>query len=218
MNLPEMQGMRFPSDTVIRMFYKEGLADQSHGKVLELGCGAGNHLMMFAAYGWQVTGLDYSAKSLAMAQHNLHTSGYQGLLLEHDLNHPLPAMEDQFDVLLAPSSLYYVSREQTYKRLTEVNDHLQSGALVYFRMRLPDDHRYGRGRAAGHGAWHLEVDYTGEGGLLNVFWTEHELIELLHVTLGIPAHALTILKMTYENRQDGLTIRNSDIVLWGRKP
>lgn len=218
MNLPEMQGMRFPSDTVIRMFYKEGLAGQSHGKVLELGCGAGNHLMMFAAYGWQVTGLDYSAKSLAMAQHNLQTSGYQGLLLEHDLNHPLPAMEDQFDVLLAPSSLYYVSREQTYKRLAEVNHHLQSGALVYFRMRLPDDHRYGRGRAAGHGAWHLDIDYTGEGGLLNVFWTEHELIELLHVTLGIPAHALTILKMTYENRQDGLTIRNSDIVLWGRKP
>jgi len=218
MNLPEMQGMRFPSDTVIRMFYKEGLADQSHGKVLELGCGAGNHLMMFAAYGWHVTGIDYSAKSLAMAQHNIQISGYQGVLLEHDLNHPLPTLNNQFDVLLAPSSLYYVSREHTFDRLTEANRHLKSGALVYLRMRLPDDHRYGRGSLVGQSSWKLDIGYTGEGGLLNVFWTEHELIDLLGETLGMPADALTILKMTYENRQDSLTIRNSDIVLWGRKP
>ena len=152
-----------------------------------------------------------------MARHNFDVTGSDGKLLLHDLNQPLPALEDNYDVLLAPSSLYYVSREDAANRLKEVNRYLRPGALVYLRMRLPDDHRYGRGAYAGKSAWILDCGYTGEAGLLNVFWSEFELINLLGDTFGIPANDLTILKLTYENRQGSMLVRNSDIVLWGRK-
>lgn len=209
--------MRYPSDTVIRMFYKEGLPSISNGKMLELGCGSGNHLMLFASYGWHVTGLDYNPESLKMSAHNLGLMGNKATLIEHDLNISLPSFEAVYDVLLAPSSLYYVSREAATQRLKEINSHLKTGALVYLRMRLPDDHRFGRGAFAGRSAWILNTDYTGEFGLLNVFWTEHELIDVLDETLGIPADSLTILRMTYENVQGSMITRNSDIVMWGRK-
>ncbi len=65
------------------------------------------------------------------------------------------------------------------------------------------------------GAWRLDCEYTGERGALNVFWHEHELLELLVQTLGIKSDSLTRLRVAYENMQNGRLIRNSDIVLWG---
>ncbi len=62
------------------------------------------------------------------------------------------------------------------------------------------------------------IHYTGEKGALNVFWQEHELLELLRDTLGLPPERQAILRVDYDNVQDGRLIRNSDIVLWGRLP
>jgi SAM-dependent methyltransferase len=217
MNIQLLKGLRYPSETVIRMFYKENLDKLINGNVLELGCGTANHLMHFAAYGWNFTGLDYSFESLAMAKHNLESSGYEGQLVLHDLIYPLPFFENQFDVLLAPSSLYYLSRETSVSRLKEASLNLKIDGLVFLQMRLPDDHRYARGYLAGNASWTLNCEYTGEAGLLNVFWTEYELIELMKDIFHIPFSKLTVLRQTYENRQGSMTVRNSDIVLWGRK-
>lgn len=44
-DLKLLRGLRFPDDYIVKMFFKEGL--QHHpGKVLELGCGNGNNLIL----------------------------------------------------------------------------------------------------------------------------------------------------------------------------
>jgi ubiquinone/menaquinone biosynthesis C-methylase UbiE len=93
MNIQLLNGLRYPSETVIRMFYKENLDKITNGNVLELGCGTANHLMNFEAYGWTLTGLDYSSESLAMAKHNLDSCGHAGKLVLHDLINPLPFLK-----------------------------------------------------------------------------------------------------------------------------
>ena len=216
-NINKLQGMRFPTEAVIRMFYKEELHTFKNKKVLEFGCGSANHLMLFAQYGWQVTGIDYDPDSLKMACHNISVIGERGNFYEHDLSYKLPVLDGGFDVFLAPSCLYYLDKESAINRLKEVNHYLNPGAMIFIQMRLPDDHRNGRGVCVGKDSWILNIDYTGEKGLLNVFYSEHELVELMNKTLGVPLNGLISLKTSYENRQNGLTIRNSDIVLWGRK-
>jgi SAM-dependent methyltransferase len=217
MNIRMLQGMRYPSEAVIRMFYKEGLDKVDSGKILELGCGTANHLMHFAEYGWDVTGVDFDADSLAKAKYNLELNGKYGQLYLHDLCNPLPQFTEQFDVLLAPSSLYYVPREAAISRLKEANQYIKIGGLIFLHMRLPDDHRYARGKSAGASAWTLDCEYTGEAGLLNVFFTEYELIVLMNEIFSISVDNLTILKLSYENLQGSMIIRNSDIIIWGRK-
>ena len=217
MNIMKMEGMRFPSESIVRLFYKEGLNEISNGKIIELGCGTANHLILFAANGWEVTGLDYDVENLRKAKNNLDVSGFSGNLIYHDLSNSLPFFSDQFNVLLAPSSLYYLEKKFVKARLSEINQYLSKDALIYIRMRLADDHRYGRGEKIDDISWRLNIDYTNEFGLLNVFWPEHELVDLFFDVFNIPSNHLSITKTSYETKIKSMIIRNSDIEIWGRK-
>ncbi len=217
MNIAQLRGMRYPDEYLIRFFYKEGLHRQS-GRLLELGCGSANNLMHFSYYGWDAVGVDYDAVCIADARHNLSISNLAGEVIQHDLNKGLPPLSGPFNALLAPSTLYYLEREAARDSLRQAAKLLAPGAAFYLRMRLPDDHRAGRGVLEGPGSWRLDMAYTGEKGALNVFYQEHELLELLRDTLNLSSERLTILRVAYENVQDGHLIRNSDIVLWGRLP
>ena len=50
MKITELRGLRFPDDYIVKMFFKEGL-HRAPGRVLELGCGSGNNLSLFSAFG-----------------------------------------------------------------------------------------------------------------------------------------------------------------------
>ena len=84
-------------------------------------------------------------------------------------------------------------------------------------MRLADDHRFGRGEKIDESSWRLKIDYTNEFGLLNLFWSEYELVDLFVNTFSIPANNLNITRTSYETIVNSMIIRNSDIEIWGRK-
>ena len=76
--IKELKGLRFPDEYVIKFFFKSGL-HASPGRVVEFGCGNGNNLSLFRAYGWDVTGLAYqrpphrSRKPLKNARQTIRT-------------------------------------------------------------------------------------------------------------------------------------------------
>jgi SAM-dependent methyltransferase len=211
-SVSELRGLRFPDDYLVKMFFKEGL-HRSRGRVLELGCGSGNNLMLFASFGWDVTGVDISAASLDDARFNLDGAG---TLLECDLARDFPSFDaGTFDAVAMPSVNYYVPREAFVRLLIETRRVLRPGGMFYIRSRLPEDWRFGRGRAEGPGAFRLDTNVTGEFGLLNVFYSVDELCSLLDAHLG-GLQAAQELRMTYENPQAGAVVRNADVVFWGR--
>ena len=214
--IKNFKGMRYPDEYIIRMFYKEGLNHFEAGRVIELGCGSGNNLLHFASYGWECTGVDFDSVMLNYANDNFQTSGFKVKLIESNLGSGLPNIDGLYDVVLIPSSLYYLTRESAVKIISEVRNILSANGLIYLRMRLPDDHRNGRGRQEGRNAYRLTCDYTGEAGLLNIFWEEFELFSLLRNILDIKPESITKLNVAYENIQKGILVRNSDIVIWGR--
>jgi SAM-dependent methyltransferase len=214
---PKLRGMIYPDEYLVRMFFKSGL-HTSAGRVLELGSGSGNNLMHFARFGWESVGLDYDGESLDDCRHNFKACGYKGDFHQHDLNNGLPDLAPSFQALVAASSLYYIRRDSVWRCLQESRPLLAPGAAVYLRMRLPQDHRYGRGVPVERNGWRLSIDYSGEQDLLNVFWEEWELVELLEETLGLEKSRMKILRTYYENYQNDYFVSNSDIIIWGSLP
>jgi len=210
--LPELRGVRFPDDMLFRMFFKEQL-QRTPGRVLEFGCASGNNLMLFAAFGWDVTGIDVNSTSIANARYNLEGAG---TLIECDLASELPSLEcDAYDVVLMPSMNYYLPRSAFLRVLEECRRTIRPGGLFYIRSRLPEDWRWGRGTPEGPGAFRLQCHETGEYGVLNVFYSAEELWQLIVSRLG-ELHPVQRLRAMFDNPQNGVVVRNDDIVIWGR--
>lgn len=209
--LSELRGLRYPDDYVIRMFFKEQLHHQP-GRVLELGSGSGNNLLLFQGFGWTVTGVDISHESLADARYNLGTVGAD--LVHADLSHSLPNLAGEFDCVLLPNVNYYLPRVAFVRVLTALRPKIRIGGRFYLRSRLLDDWRFGRGQEVERNGFQLDCSETGERGLLNVFYTVDELRELITTHLG-PLEGLQSLLVRYDNPQNGITISNSEVVLWG---
>ena len=208
----EMRGLRYPDEYVVRMFFKEQL-DKRAGRVLELGCGSGNNLCLFRAYGWSVCGVDINAESLNDARHNLGEEGTE--LIQCDLSNGVPRLDASFDCILLPSVNYYIPRTAFTRLLRALRAHCRKGTLLYLRSRLPDDWRYGRGTLVEADGFRLTCQETGELGLLNVFYSENALRATVAAEFS-QLDDVRSLHVRYDNLQSNEVIRNSDLVIWGR--
>jgi SAM-dependent methyltransferase len=210
--ISELRGLRFPDEFVVKMFFKEKL-DARSGRVLELGCGSGNNLVLFKSFNWDVTGLDISRSALANALHNLNGSGR---LVQCDLAMDFPDLgEDVFDAILLPSVNYYLPRSSFIRLLAECRSRIKPGALFYIRSRRPDDWRWGRGKEEGPGAFRLDCAETEEMGLLNVFYSPEELRVLIREHFGELREA-QVLHITADVPMGNVVIRDADVVIWGK--
>jgi SAM-dependent methyltransferase len=211
-SISELRGLRFPDEFVVKMFFKEQL-QRAPGRVAELGCGPGNNLMLFAEFGWDVTGLDYSDSVLADARHNLAGAG---TLIQCDLVADFPAFDEgTFDAILMPSVNYYLPRASFVRLLEQCRNCIKPRGMFFIRSRLPEDWRWGRGKAEGPGAFRLECRETGEYGLLNVFYSADELSGLIREHFGELQQSRR-LTAAFDNPQGGIVVRNADVIIWGR--
>ncbi len=208
--LPEIRGLKYPDEFVVRHFFKRGL-HQRAGKVLELGSGTGNNLSLYQHFGWRLAGVDYDDAAIADARFNL---GEGCEFHQADLSRGLPALNPWYDVLIIPNLLCYLTLAQARDVLTGLRPKLSAGAEVFVRTRLVDDYRYGRGEEEEPDGYRLATPETGEAGLFNRFYTPAGLVELLTETLGLTDR--TELACRFDNVQAGRRVPgNSDLVVWG---
>jgi SAM-dependent methyltransferase len=209
--LPDIRGLKYPDEFVVRHAFKRGLMERK-GSVLELGCGVGNNLALYRAYGWDVTGIDFDSRALEDAAWNLEG---EARLIEADLSHGLPAVDGHFDALIIPNLICYLRLAEAERVLTQCRAALAPGAEVFVRTRLVDDYRYGRGEPVEHDGFILATPETGEAGAFNRFYTAAGLVGLLTRTLGLTDREE--LAVRFDNLQAGRRVPgNSDLVVWGR--
>ncbi|WP_031236328.1 class I SAM-dependent methyltransferase [Asticcacaulis sp. AC460] len=210
--LQDIQGLKFPDDYVIRHFYKTGLHNRK-GHVLEVGCAAGNNLMLYADYGWQVTGVDILPEALAQARHNL---GLGAILIEASADDGLPeGITEPVDVVLLPNVLCYLRDDGVAALAKAVRAHAAPGAAIFVRTRLIDDYRYGKGEPAGPDSFILNTVETGEAGLFHRFYSRDALIALITGAFGVVDPS--VFHIRFDNFQAGhLIANNSDLVIWGQ--
>jgi SAM-dependent methyltransferase len=211
-SIADMRGLCFPDMYVVRMLFKEGL-QRNPGRVLELGCGNGNNLLPFLDFGWDVTGLDISSKAIADARHNFSGAGR---FIECDLTEDFSVSADEmFDVILLPNIIYYLPRRSFKQVLQECRRRIRTNGLIFLSARLPEDWRWGRGEEEEPGGYRLNCRETGEDGLLNVFYSDAELFDMIREHFGELRESQRLF-ITYDNPQGGIVVRNADVVIWGR--
>jgi len=188
--LTSIRGLKFPDLYVTKFFFKEKLhLKESKGKVLELGCGNGNNLILFRAYGYETIGVDVDKKAIEDANYNFKLlfgkNGYH-FVESNFLNFPVieKFLKEPLDVLLISNSLYYVRREDFFTLLKFLKDTLRGKLKIFLRFRSPRDSRVCCGEP------------LGKGEFLNL--SNHKVFHLYE-----------------ENLHSGIKILNADIVLWG---
>jgi SAM-dependent methyltransferase len=84
------------------------------GRVLDVGCGTGEHALMAAAYGLDATGIDAVPRAINLAQRKAQDRGLKARFLVWDALR-LPDLGEQFDTVL-DSGLFHVFDDEDRAR------------------------------------------------------------------------------------------------------
>lgn len=219
MTIKNIKGLKYPDEYLIRYFFKEAL-HQNKGKVIEFGCSNGNNLSLFYEYDYDVIGVDISQDNINNAKYNFENE-YSSLGTYDfnlcDMNSFAKENKDiKADVFLIPNVACYLRKDEfsNFLKLSKENNIYKENASFFLRTRTIKDFRHANGTSLGNGSYKIEQEITGEKGLLNTCYNEYELIELLKRELNL--FDFKICNIEYENVQNGHTLFNSDIVIWGK--
>lgn len=221
MNLKKIEGLKYPDPYVTRFFFKRGL-DKNPGYVLELGCGYGNNLMLFAEYRWGLTGIDIDSKRIEIASRNLDVvaPNHSADLRVQDLSNGLGKTHivgiAKFTAVLMANMLNYLDREEIERLFGQVREHMMPGAHFMLRTRGVADYRFGRGRRIAPNGFRLDTAETGEANDICYFYQEHELADMCRYDLGIDPDTMRVMTVNFQNEQGEIITSNQDIVVWGR--
>jgi ubiquinone/menaquinone biosynthesis C-methylase UbiE len=101
------------------------------GKLLELGCGAGEVSLFFAEKGYQVYGIDIAPTAIEWAMEKALKTGMKAEFIEGDVRN-LRRWEDEiFDVVIDGHCLHCIIGDDRAKMLKESYRVLKSGGLFY---------------------------------------------------------------------------------------
>jgi len=99
-----------------------------NGLVLDVGCGPGRAAILFGERGYRVVGVDISAEMVELARQKSSELPKVSYVVGEFEQADLP--EDQFDLIVAGSSLHWIEPDQGYKKIADLlND---SGTLSAF--------------------------------------------------------------------------------------
>ena len=217
--LKNIRGLKYPEEYLVRFFFKEQLnKNEPASKVLELGCGNGNNLMLFSEFNWRVYGVDINKKIIRDAKFNFKKSKKKHYKFECQdmLKFTKKTINDKFDCLLLPSSLYYLPEKKIFKlfELIKKRKILNKNCFVYFRIRLINDYRSKKGKKINNKTYKLKFNETMEFNMINTFFKENDFVKLLKKNFDFLY--LKKMKINFDNYNKNFLIDNKDLIVWGK--
>jgi ubiquinone/menaquinone biosynthesis C-methylase UbiE len=139
---------RYPSEQVIRFLMRYKKRTGLTGKVLDLGCGVGRHLLMAVENGFSGYGMDIVDSALRKTRKNLAARGYHASLIKGSLT-KLPYANNFFDIVISYSVFDHVKFADAIQGINEVKRVLKSGGLIYFKLETSNSPEMKLGRVIG---------------------------------------------------------------------
>lgn len=173
------------------------------GKLLDLGCGTGRHVVHFARRDFDVTALDLSPHMLDVCRHKLVRAGLHATLVEHDLC-DLDLFEPaSFDYVLCMFSTLGLIRGRTNRLvvLRQVRRVLKPEGLLVFHV---------------HNRWHNLFDPQGRLWLLQTYLTQpfrgyqvgDKIMETYRLIPRMYLHIFSLGEVRRMVRRAGLTLQD----------
>ena len=108
-----------------------------HGRVLDVGCGTGEHTLMAARLGLEATGIDLATNALDRAAKKAEERGLMARFLYHDARH-LADLGERFDVVLDSLVFHGFRGEERSAYLESLHTAVKPGGR-YFMLGFRDE-------------------------------------------------------------------------------
>ena len=145
-------------------------------RILDLGCGAGRHIIFLAKRGFELHGVDSSKTGLEITKKRLKERELKAELINGDMK-AIPYANSCFDAIICMNTIYHQRKAELQKTILEVRRILKRNGLILANFHSKRSSRYGKGIKIEEDTF---VDETGpEKGIPHHYVDEEELEELL---------------------------------------
>ena len=123
---------RYPYNLVVSSTFRYfgSVAERKQIRVLDLGCGSGNHSWFFAREGFSVTGIDASPTAIQYVKDRFLDENLKGEFLLMSIEE-LSSLEGSFDLILDRQVLYTLDFAGAKRALEQVRRLLADGGLHF---------------------------------------------------------------------------------------
>lgn len=158
------------------MALRAQLSAQTQHRLLDIGTGAGRHMVLAAELGFSAFGVDISLTGLSHVLERMCEMNLMGSVALASMT-SLPFAGNSFHAVVSYGSFYYASATEMQRAIAETLRVLMPGGKSFAVLRSTDDYRYGKGRAVGANTFELDISETNELGTIQHFVTAQDISE-----------------------------------------
>jgi len=152
------------------------LKDRRARKILDLGCGAGRHVIYLAEQEFEPYGSDISNTGLKLTKKRLKSQKLEAKIIKCDMK-LIPYINSYFDATICVSTIYHQKLKEIQETISEIHRVLKKKGLLLANFHSKRSSRYGKGIKIEEDTF---MDENGpEKGVLHHFVNENVLNELL---------------------------------------
>ncbi|MCI5602040.1 MAG: class I SAM-dependent methyltransferase [Clostridiales bacterium] len=134
---------KYPSENVVQYVFRN-FERNGKTKVLDLGCGAGRHIVFMANENIVPYGVDFSSEGVNYTKERLHEIGkddYMDNIQVGDLTN-IPFEDDMFDGIICYGALYYLTYKDSMIAVSEMKRVLKKNiGKIFLLVRTTEDYR-----------------------------------------------------------------------------
>jgi ubiquinone/menaquinone biosynthesis C-methylase UbiE len=157
------------------------LKEKRAKRILDLGCGTGRHLVLFANEGFEIYGLDSAPEGIEIAKDWLAEKSLSCELIVHQMEEKFPYQDSFFDAVISIQAMHHNIIEKIKFTINEIERVLKPGGLLF--ITVPTFERFNR-----KNRWNLKKVEKGtfvpllgpEKGLFHHFFTEREIYKVFN--------------------------------------
>jgi ubiquinone/menaquinone biosynthesis C-methylase UbiE len=165
---------RTPDKTVDNLI---SILDRRKAKeVLDLGCGAGRHVVYLAERGFESHGADISETGLKLTKKRLRSQKLRAEIIKCDMK-SIPYVDFCFDAVVCIMTIYHQKLWEIQETISEIHRVLRKRGLFLADFHSKRSSKYGKGMKVEESTFMQENG--PEEGVLHHFVDESELLRLL---------------------------------------